>query len=104
MDYNMSWIYRFSLGDNILECHVDIFYTKYGKDIEVTSAHFVEAELFVTVPENSTTTKGYQLMEFVVPDNLVLIDEDTGDATNVIVEIERQAIENFQEEFVAERD
>ena len=43
-------------------------------------------------------------MEFVVPDNLVLIDEDTGDATNVIVEIERQAIENFQEEFVAERD
>tara|TARA_R100000365_G_C2686564_1_gene29997 strand:+ start:273 stop:587 length:315 start_codon:yes stop_codon:yes gene_type:complete len=104
MDYNTPWTFKFSLGDNTLECHVDIFYTKYGKDIEATSARFVEAQLFI---------KGYQLMEthikeilmeFVIPDNLVLIDEDTGDATNVIVEIERQAIENFQEEFVAERD
>jgi hypothetical protein len=95
MDYNTPWPFKFSLGDNTLECYVDIFYTKYGKDIEATSARFVEAALFI---------KGYQLMEFVIPDNLVLIDEDTGDATNVIVEIERQAIENFQEEFVAERD
>jgi hypothetical protein len=86
---NTPWTYRFSLGDNTLECRLDIFYEKYGKDVEAIYARFVEAELFI---------KDYQLMEFVIPDNLALINEKTGDAINVIEEIEKQAMKNFHEE------